>query len=440
MVRSVGTRFAREPARERDRGDRFGGVIVAQVKLSGRAERDRVRTGIVWIASETRRDALPHRPESGAIDTLAVGGAPGVWRRGRLALADEPGGAGAVQINPKTLARVQDIYGRERPRRRRRRPRCGLGREPDRRHALQVRPRARGSVTKTIPVGSAPPTSPSASELCGLCSRKPAHVVRYRPGYPLDRGSGQRRERPDCGRGRCGRGLGRQQPRRDGLADRPGDELRHGTVVVGADPSAVAVVPARSGSPEWFGLAHPDRPEDERRHEAVTFGSRPVRSWRSGGRRMWPPDPVGGSPWRVLRVESDRWVPLRRSGPEPWHQTTLRRCVSSVTGSSRYRRAAGIAGAAARTRSRPRLPKPSADGGRTLSAPSGAALLRRVRGTRLRLPVEHRARPRRRIRSARWHGIVGAAACRPGNPCDLSKESRRRRARTITIHLVHSDP
>ena len=150
----------------------------------------------------------------------------------------------------------------------------------------------------------------------------------------IDPGAGsvtadQRRQRAGRGRGRPGSGVGREQPGRDRLADRSGDEPGRATITVGEGPSGVAVAPGGRSvwvSNELAGTLSKIDPAVGRVVKTVTVGDLPqgvavsadtayvaVRGSSERPSRRHA-DPRGREPCRRLPASGSRSRSTRRTG------------------------------------------------------------------------------------------------------------------------------
>ena len=207
--------------------------------------------GSVW-ATMPNRDAISRiDPKTKTVQqTIGTGSAPtGDSGRRRLRLGREQPGRHRLEDRPADERRS----GGRQDRRRKRPDRCGvrarrcLGGELGRPHG-----RANRSAH-----GQAREADPGRRGRGRDCRRRRRCVGDERVrGSPLpdralvrERDSDQRRQRAGRCRHRPGSGLGREQPGRDGVADRSGDEPGGGHDQVGEGPSGVAVAPG--GASVW---------------------------------------------------------------------------------------------------------------------------------------------------------------------------------------------
>ena len=302
----------------------------------------------------------------------------------------------------------------------------------------------RGSVADAIPIGPAPADVAVGFSAVWVVLEETGAVVRY---DPVTRSIAAA---VNVGNGPIAVAVGADAVwvvnSRDGTVSRvdPATNSVSAVVRVGSDPSAVAVVDgsvwiAVSGS-GWVSRIDPTT---NLVTKTVRLGSRPV-ALVGVGRTTYVATgiPLSGHRGGILRVESDksgcRCVdPTQSLGS----QTDTYVAALLYDGLVAYRRAAGIAGSRLVPDLALRLPRPSADG-RTytfqlrpgLRYSDGSA----VHASNFRSSIERALKVNP---FSAFHGIAGAAACRPAAPCDLSKGIRVDDAtRTITIHLVRSDP
>ena len=264
------------------------------------------------------------------------------------------------------------------------------------------------------------------------------------------------RQRAERARVRRGRGVGRQPPRRDALADRSRDELgRRGPSGWAATRPRWRWARARCG---WRAARRARSPastrDGPRKAKRFETGSRPAAIAVAGG-SVWAAADApqaahrGGTlrvrlpyaPGAAIVLDWLHWLSLHHHRPRR-SSTRWPTTASSPTGASRAPPAHTLVGALATT-----APAPSADG-RTyvftlrpgLRYSDGQA---RSGPTDFRASMERflRGHPRPAAQQAfppLYAGIVGARRCmRRRAPCDLSRGIETDvPARTITIHLT----
>ena len=398
-----------------------------------------------------RRDRLADRPRArqpvddhrsaASPSALAFGARIAVGRRRRRA----QGAAGRPEREP---GRAAD-RGRQRAAaaRRRRRARCGSPRGSTGASArIDARTRPRGASRSTSARTRA--RSPRAPARCGWRARRPAPVTRIEPRTGSVVRHDRRRQRAERDRGGRGRRVGRQPPRRNADADRPGDERVAGTRArrprsdrgrrrrrrgLGRRRRATARSPA----------SIPDGPRDvERLTPAAARRRSPSPAGRCGPRRLAPPAATAAARC-AARCRRDRGLAADRlaasSPTTSWH---VQLSSLAYDGLVAYRRVEGAAGATLVGALATDVPAPSPDGRTYVFTlrPRAPLLGRRARPARGlprldgALAARHPPRRSRRFRGHRRGSGVRAAGRRAAT-CPRGIETDAR-ARTITIHLT----
>ena len=412
------------------------GGVRSQFRLGGAPSALASTKDAVWIASNSGGTVSRFDPATGGLETLPVGGTPEGLAVGAGSLWVTNGDARALlQINPRTLARIQTIPVGNGP------ASVAVGKD-----AVWVANTidgtvsrfdlARGKVTDTIAVGPSPSAVAVGEGGVWVADDETGNVTRIDPGTRSIAGS------VNVGNGpraiAVGGGAVWVANSRDGTVVRikPASMSLSALVSVGADPSAISVGHdgvwvASSGS----GSISRIDPRTATVTKRVTVGSRPTALVDADGTIYAATvTPLAGHRGGVLRVEGE---------PSPCRCLDPNSAVGNVVydGLVGYRRAAGRAGSTLVPNLALRLPAPTENGKTyTFELRSG---LRYSDGSRVRAS-DFRASIERDLAispTTDLGGIVGAGACRPKHRCDLSKGIEvDDKSRTITIHLAHPDP
>ncbi len=420
-----------------------GGRVTGQSHLGGAPSAMTSGAGAAWIASETGGTVSRLDLFSGSVTSAALGGIPGgVAQAAGSVWVTKRDGRALVQINPDTLAPVQSITVGNGP------GAVAVGREAvwvansvD--GTLSRFDLARGSVTDTIPVGATPDAVAVGAGAVWVADEDSGTVVRVdpvtrTPGTPINVGN-----RPSAVV--VGDGAVWVANSRDGTVSRidPATNAVGATIDVGDEPSALAVERgavwvASSGSGS---ITRIDTKTNEPR--VVALGSRPVALTAAGGK-------IYASTVRSLT--GHRGGVLRVETAPPYC-----RCVDpalalgdATEGAARlvfdglvtYRHAQGAAGQKLVPNLALGLAQPT-DGGRTYRFQLRAGLRYSdgspVRASDFRSSIErdYAVNPF----STTFRAIAGAASCRVGRRCDLSRGIvTDNDTRAITIHLGRPDP
>ena len=406
--------------------------------------------GSTWVANTLAGTISRIDREHAQVVTIDVGGAPHglAFGAGSLWVAD--GDARSVaQIDPGTNKVHAADRRRQRAERRGLRRRRAVGCIRGRRDARSNR--ARPWTGKAADPSRLEPDRDGRRRGCALGRERGGghgHPGRAALGH---RGAGDpRRQRPERRRNRRGRGMGGERPRRDGLADRPGEERGDGDVRVGGEPTAVA---AGDGAVWVAGgedgtIARVD-PETTEVVERIHTGNSPSAVTVAGG-RVWatavaPQATHRGGTLRVLvsaippKALSIDWIDEYGYNWQAAQATSL-----AYDGLVGYRRVSGAAGATIVGALATDAPRPSHDGltyvftlRRGLRYSDG----RPVRPEDFRASMERFLQVTRHQFTPWFAAIVGAPRCVNRRArCDLSRGIETDpRARTITIHLTRPD-
>ena len=419
--------------------------ITSQQKLGSAPSAITAGGGFVWVASDADGTVTRFDPESGNVQTLALGGSAGgiAYGAGSLWVTNREE-RGLVQINPETSAVVQTITVGNGP------GAVAVGKD-----AVWVANRidgtvsriglARGSVTDTIPVGPSPAGIAVGAGAVWVASEDTGTVVRIDPAsrtivQPINVGN-----RPTgiaVGEGRVW--VANNQ---DGTVSRIDSATNAVSAVtrVGPNPSAVAAGPeaiwvASSGD----GTITRIDPHTGRITGTVALGSSPNALTLADG-KLWATTlpSLAGHRGGVLRVEGAPSA-CRCADPAHWPDAfTIPPLL--YDGLVAYRYVAGTAGGTLVPDLAARLPTPT-DEGRTYSFQLRPGLRYSsgtpVRASDFRFSLERLLTIHGESALPFYGGIAGAAKCaRPGKRCDLSQGIEvDNGARRITIRLTEPDP
>ncbi len=450
LIRTTGDDFlARLDANAIGVIDADAAGIESQVKFASAPSAIAAGDGFLWVASEADGTVSRYEPESGAVQTLTLGGSPGgvAYGAGSLWVTNREE-RGLVQINPKTFGTVQTIPVGNGP------SAVAVGKDAvwvvnaiD--GTLSRIDLAQGSVTDMIPVGPSPAGVAVGAGAVWIASEGTATVVR------VDPASRTIVQAINVGNGPTGIAVAEGgvwvANSQDGTVSRidPATNSVSATIRVGTSPSAVATGPeavwVASSGDETISRIDPRTGQITK---ILTLGSSPNALALADG-KLWVTaiPPLSGHRGGILRVESEPSA-CRCVDPAFWLEggkTDVAVPPLVYDGLVAYRRAAGVAGGRLVPNLAVRLPTPT-DEGRTYGFQLRRGLRysdgTRVRASDFRFSLERLLAINGDVAGA-YQGIVGAAKCltEQARRCDLSEGiDVEDGAGAITIRLTEPDP